>query len=393
MNKLLLLLYVVLPLTVTAENISTLFERVTQSDLYNSQTQTIEKNMQNTKASLYNDGWTIGGGTTYATFDSGNKGMEYQLVIGKDIMIHHSQLKELLHNSENYAKMLKKVKENQLKALIFRLYDEYCITMDSLQTKGELVSIYDTLDTQIKKGVELGEFSSNKSIMANLAFQNLILEISKIESQLQEYEIKIKSLVPFNGQFQCENYTLNVNKLFAPESSVYFDLLQQQKQTALNTLDIASNKLQSMNVNMAYAKELDTQRYTLNFSVPLSFDNTRYEANKASTMHNYSALNYQITSFAKRYKEETKALKTRLNIYKEHVSKTEKSIRNNSNKLIKQSNLRFKAGEESLIEILKATQIQLEIVDTILQFKQQRHRAVSDYLYNYAINPQGVLQK
>lgn len=393
MNKLLLWFCILLPFTAMAEDISTLFERVTQSDLYNSKTETIEKNIQATKASLYNDGWSIGGGTTYAAFDSGDKGMEYQLVVGKNIMVHHSQLNTLLQNSKNYAKMLKKVKENQIKALIFRLYGEYCITMDSLQTKGELAAIYDTLDTQIQKGVNLGEFSSNKAIMANLSFQNLILEISKIESQLQEYEAKIKSLVPFNGQFECENHTLNLDKLFAPESSVYFDLLQQQKQTALSTLDVASNKLQSVNVNMAYTKELDTQRYTLNFSVPLSFDNTRYEANRASSMHNYSALNYQIISFAKRYKEETKALKTRLNIYKEHVSKTEKSIKKDSNLLIKQSNLRFKAGEESLIEILKATQTQLQIVDTILQFKQQRHRAVSDYLYNYAINPQGVLQK
>jgi len=390
MNK---LLYIILPIIVSAEDISTLFEHVVHSDLYNSKTETIEKNIQNTKASLYNDGWSVGGGTTYASFDNGNKGMEYRLSIGKDIMLHHSQLDKLLQNKNKYAIMLKKVKENQLKALIFRLYGEYCITMDSLQTKGELVAIYDTLDTQIQKGVKLGEFSSNKAIMANLAFQNLILEISKIESQLQEYEAKIKSIVPFNGQYQCKKNTLNLNKLFTPESSVYFDLLQQQKQAVLSRLDIDSNQLQSFNVNMAYSKELDTKRYTLNFSVPLSFDNTRYEANRASSMHNYSALNYQIISFAKRYKEETKALKTRLNIYKEHVSKTEKSIKEDSHLLIKQSNLRFKAGEESLIEILKATQTQLQIVDTILQFKQQRHRAVSDYLYNYAINPQGVLQK
>jgi len=390
MNK---LLYIILPIIVSAEDISTLFEHVVHSDLYNSKTETIEKNIQNTKASLYNDNWSIGGGTTYAAFDSGEKGMEYQLVIGKNIMVHNSQLNELLQKNKNYAQMLKKVKENQLKALIFRLYGEYCITMDSLQTKGELVAIYDTLDTQIQKGVKLGEFSSNKAIMANLAFQNLILEISKIESQLQEYEAKIKSIVPFNGQYQCKKNTLNFNKLFSPESSVYFDLLQQQKQAVLSRLDIDSNQLQSFNVNMAYSKELDTKRYTINFSVPLSFDNTRYEANRASSMHNYSALNYQIISFSKRYKEETKALKTRLNIYKEHVSKTEKSIKKDSNQLIKQSNLRFKAGEESLIEILKATQTQLQIVDTILQFKQQRHRAVSDYLYNYAINPQGILQK
>lgn len=395
MNKLLLLLllYIILPLNIMAENISTLFERIVESDLYNSQIEAIETNIQNKKASLYNDGWTIGGGTAYPSFNNNNKGMEYQLSIGKNIMLHHSQLKKLLQHRNKYAKMLKNVKKNQLKALIFRLYGLYCITMESLQTKGKLAAIYDTLNIQLKKGVAFGEFSSNKAIMVNLAFQNLILQISQMESQLQIYEAKIKSFIPFNGQFKCENYKFNLKKLFAPESSVYFDLLQRQKLTALSTLNVASNKLQSVNVNMSYSRSLGIDGYTMNLSVPLSFDNTRYEAHKSSTMHNYSSLNYQIAFFKKRYKEQTKALKARLNIYKENFSKIDTSIKNDSYELIKQSNLRFHVGEESLLGILKATQTQLQIVNTILQFKLQRQIAISNYLYNYAINPQGVLQK
>jgi outer membrane protein TolC len=124
--------------------------------------------------------------------------------------------------------------------------------------------------------------------------------------------------------------------------------------------------------------------------MPLTFDNTQYEAKKARAAHNYSSLNYEISSFKKRYEEETKALKTRLNVYKVHVSATEESIRVSSDKLIRQSNLRFKAGEESLIEILKATETKLQMIDTILQLKLKRHEAVSNYLYNYAIDPQGV---
>lgn len=387
-----LVLCIILPLIAAADDIVTLFDRVTQSDLYNSQKETIEKELQNKRAALYSDGWSIGGGTTYADFDSGENGMEYQLTLSKEIMIHSSQLATLFKQNKNYAQILKKVKENRLKALIFRLYGQYCITMDSLQTKGELAATYDLLNTQIQKGVELGEFSSNKAIMSKLQYQNIILEISKLESRLQEYEAQIKSLVEFDGQFECGNHSLDFNKLFLPESSAYIDLLQKQKEAARTTLDVASNKLRTASADLSYTQELDTQRYTLNLTLPLSYDNTQYEANKASALHNYTALNYRIKALLKRYKEETEALKTRLNIYHEHVSKTEASIKQDSSTLIYQSGLRFKAGEESLIEMLKATQTRLQIAETILLFKQQRHQAVSDYLYNYAINPQGVLK-
>jgi hypothetical protein len=206
MNKFILFICFILPISLFGEDMFTLFERISQSDVYKNQTQTIDATLQNTKASLYNDSWSVGAGVTYADFDDGsNAGAEYQLVIGKDVMLNNSKINKLLKHNSNYSQILKLVKKNQLKALIVRLYGDYCITMDALQAKGELAVVYDTINSQIKKGVELGEFPSNKSIMANLAFQNLILEISKVESQLQDYEAKIKSIVEFDGQFECRS--------------------------------------------------------------------------------------------------------------------------------------------------------------------------------------------
>ena len=52
--------------------------------------------------------------------------------------------------------------------------------------------------------------------------------------------------------------------------------------------------------------------------------------------------------------------------------------------------MRFRAGEESLISMLKATETKLQMIETILELKIDRHNAVAKYMYDYAIDPKGV---
>jgi len=40
--------------------------------------------------------------------------------------------------------------------------------------------------------------------------------------------------------------------------------------------------------------------------------------------------------------------------------------------------------------MLKAAETKLQMIETILDLKTKRHEAVSNYLYNYAIDPERV---
>ncbi len=83
-------------------------------------------------------------------------------------------------------------------------------------------------------------------------------------------------------------------------------------------------------------------------------------------------------------------MENRLEIYTKYLKTSDKLIRDSSNTLIKQSNMRFRAGEESLISMLKATETKLQMIETILELKIDRHNAVAKYMYDYAIDPKGV---
>ena len=384
------LFIMMIPALIFADSISTLFDRVEQSDLYKSRSEAIDAEFEQKRASVYNDGWRVGGDLTYADVkDGSDSGAEYSVTVGKDFMLSGSKIEALLKEEKNYAKMLKEIEKNRIKARLWELYGSYCITMKALQAKGELGVIYDEMNRYIDKGVRFGEFDASKSIMAHLALENLNLQISELDSSLQDYEAQIEAIVPFDGQFECSRLKPNFNKLFDPKYSALWPMLEGKVTSAKKMVELSGNRTQTLGVDGTYVDEIDTRRYVLSLSIPLAFG-SKNEAERAAAMHTFAAARHELEAFQKRYAQDTKALKTRLDIYRNHVTNTESSIRLSTDTLISQSRMRFVAGEESFISMLKAAETKLQMIETILDLKTKRHEAVSNYLYNYAIDPERV---
>ncbi len=383
----------ILPLVAGAEDVRALFAKVEQSKVYKNYVHRLEAGLQQRKSELYDDGWSVEGAYSYAEFkDGSDSGNEYGLSIGKEFMLQSSKTTALLKNAQNYNEIAKKIKLNELRALLLKLYGNYCITMDALQAKGELAVVYESVQEQIDKGVEFGEFDSSKSIMAHLTNANLNLEISRLESELENYEAQIRSIVEFDGHFECQKMGVDFARLFETKRSLLSELLLSKKSVAHAQMNLASSNIQKLSAQAGYSDELDTTRYTFNVAIPLNFGSKKYESMRAAALQNYSAASYELEAFAQRYTNESKALKRQLKIYKKYVKDIERSITKASGKLIAQSKERFAAGEDSLIELLKATETKLQMIDTILKLKLQRHEAVTGYLNKYAIDPQGVMK-
>ncbi|MCF6201832.1 MAG: TolC family protein, partial [Hydrogenimonas sp.] len=214
-------------------------------------------------------------------------------------------------------------------------------------------------------------------------------QIAELDSELKDYESKIKAMVEFNGEFECSAFAIDLDKLFDPRYSALAAMLQKKVKSAGDSVKIANRKTPTLGVDAAYSDELDTRRYMLSLSVPLAFGSGN-EAARAAAMHTYAAARNELESFAKEYKEETSSLKARLENYKRNVTVMENSIKISADTLIEQSRMRFKAGEESLISMLKSAETKLQMTETIIDLKKRRHKAVSEYIYRYAIDPKGV---
>ncbi len=384
------ILMILLPLWVMAEDINVLYERVTQSDLYKSSSQSLNATVEAKKASLYSDGWNIGADIGQSEGREGaDSGMEFGLSLSKDFNLNAAAIEHLINTTQAYAEHKKKIEENRLKVKLWQRYGNYCITLQAIEAKGELGVVYDTIRDYIDKGVEYGEFDVSKSIMALLALENLNLQISKLENSAQHYEAGIRAIVPFDGQFVCQQLRPDITRLFDSQYSAFTPVLQKQIEINKETLALASKKLSTINIGTSYTNELDADKYMFNVSIPLALGN-KQQASRASALHALQASNYELEGFKNRYAHESAAIESRLRIYNKYLNTSDRLIRESSNKLIEQSNMRFRAGEESLIAMLKATETKLQMIETILELKIDRHNAVAQYMYDYAIDPKGV---
>ena len=386
------LLGVLIPLAMQAESLDSLLNKVERSPLYKSRVESLKAQLQSDKAGLLNDAWRVSGDLAYADLkDGSDSGTEYAVTLGKDFNLGGSNLEKLFRESENYTKMRETIERNRLRARLWYLYRSYCLTMKALQAKGELGVVYDEMSRHIDKGVRFGEFDASKSIMAHLALENLNLQIAELDSKLQEYEAQIEAIVPFDGQFECHMARPDIEAFFDPENSALWPMLHTGVFRAKEGIAVASNRTPSVGVDGTYTDEIDTRRYTLSLSLPLSFG-AKNDAERAAAMHTYEAARAELEAFKNRYAQDTRALKKRLDIYFNHVSKTEASIRLSSDTLIDQSRMRFKAGEASFLDMLKAAETKLQMIETILTLKTSRLDAVYNYLDRYAVDPQGVLK-
>lgn len=384
------ILVLLLPYIIMADSIETLYEKVSQSNNYKSKVETLNVEFQTTTASVLADGFNVGGGVAYADIkDNSDSGLEYEAFISKDLNLNGSKIDNFLRQSSQYKNLQTKSLQNRYKVQIWQLYGDYCVAMEALQAKAELSSVYDEIKEHMQKGVEYGEFENSKLIMSSLALESLNLELSKLENLVQMYESQIKVLVDFDGQFECKNLEVDIDKLFDPEHSALWPMLESNVQKSEASLKMAHSSFSTLNVEAKYTDELDTNRYMVNLSLPLNIGE-KNEAKRAIAMSQTSAANYKLEAFHNHYRHESNALKQRIDIYKKYLLSSEKTILQHANQLIKQSNMRFLAGEESFLSMIKATETKLSMIETILNLKIERHNAVAQYMYDYSIDPQGV---
>ncbi len=383
-------LLALVPVLLWSEPVSSLYEKIEKSEAYKSRSEAIEADLQMKKSQLYTDGWRAGADVGYADVKEGSgSGTEYGITVGKDFVLGGSNIEKVMLENSQYAQMVKKIEKNRLAARIRELYGSYCITLQAQNAKSDLGIIYDDIIRYIDKGVKFGEFDIGKSIMAHLALENLNLQIAELDSELKSYESKIKAIVPFDGKFECSSMMPDFDKLFDPKYSALSSMLQKKVESAADSMKVAKRRSPMVGVDAGYSDEIDTRRYMLSISLPLSYGSGN-EAARAAAMHTYAAARNELEAFRKEYAQESEALKTRLENYKNHVTIMENSIKISADTLIEQSRMRFKAGEESLISMLKSAETKLQMTETILDMKTKRHKAVSEYIYKYAIDPKGV---
>ncbi|MRJ01848.1 MAG: hypothetical protein GXO19_01785 [Epsilonproteobacteria bacterium] len=381
---------IVLVVSLVGQDITFLFQKSRESLLFLKERDRIEAEGLHRKSDLFDADYRTALGLGYGRDDGGGeKGMEYEVSAGRDLFVG-GDLKGYFSTVESYTEYRLRLELNKIKIELWRLYGNYCLLMRSLQAKGKLGEVYDEIARHIDTGVRLGEFSASDSIMAHLSLDKLNLEISQLEPQLAQIEGKIKQIVPeFDGEFICRGLRPDFDSLFSVENSLLWKLFSLKEKGLREELRL-HGVLRRIGIDLTLTRERDGQGGMVTFSIPLSLSPSA-QMERAAILKELSALLKEVDQLKIQYGQDTRVLKERLRVYRDHVSRTEHSIELSADTLIRQSQMRFKAGEEGLMEMLKAVETKLALLETILQLKLKRRNIIADYMERYGIDIERVL--
>ncbi|WP_456402001.1 TolC family protein [Hydrogenimonas sp.] len=373
-----------------AQNLKELYREVERSPLFQSRVEAIDAESARAASQRYEDGWSVGADLARAfPKEGGSSGTEYALSVGKEFNLRRSVLGRLLKQNRIYHELRKRVELNRLKSRLFGLYGSYCIDAEALAAQKHLAAIYREMLKQIDTGVRFGEFDASKALMAHLALENLNLKIVETESRMKWIEGEISGIVPFDSRAECPVTEPGLRDLLDPENSAYAPLLGLRETLSKEALTLSRSRVPKIGLSATYSDEIDTRRATLGLSVPLSFGK-RSEAERVAALHDYSAAKREKEALERSYRAASEALRKRLGLYTSKVERFEASINLTTETLIEQSRMRFKAGEESFLSLLKAAETKLQMIETLLTLKTKRHEAIIQFIDAYAVDPEGA---
>ncbi len=375
-----------------AQSLKDLYAEAKESPLFKSRAEAIESQRMGDAAERLDGGWSLGAEVGGAfPKDGSSSGGEFALGIEREFNLDRSTIGNFLKYNKEYAELKKSVELNRIKGRIFRIYGEYCIQKEALAAQRGLATVYREMLKQIDTGVRYGEFDASKALMAHLALENLNLKIVETRSMMRRLKSDIESIVFFDGEAVCTLEDYDMNYLFNPENSSFYPMLKLNEERSKEAMALSRSRVPRVGVSATYSDEIDTRRTMFGISIPLAYG-AGNEAARSAAMHAYSAARMEAESLKRGYESASRALRERLELYLTKVQSFEASINLTTDTLIEQSRLRFKAGEESLLSMLKAAETKLQMIETLNALKMRRHDAVANFIDRFAIDPEGVIK-
>jgi outer membrane protein TolC len=132
---------------------------------------------------------------------------------------------------------------------------------------------------------------------------------------------------------------------------------------------------------MGYAKELETDIYTIGVSIPLNFSSNKSEYERASLMHQSSAISLQNEQAMANKKYQVRALEAGLSRDFQSIEAQEQNIHHYANSLLPLMKKSYDYGESSVIEYLLSQQ-KLHTLQQELLEKQKGYYQTLFQLYS-----------
>ena len=271
---------------------------------------------------------------------------EYGVGISKSIALNDTKdLERSLLNLQNEADML----EADKKVLNFRnglknLYHQHCLDYKNFKSFKKNYADFVTLYEKKQKAYSYQEISKAELMQLEIEKNRLHASLEKIKMTQRISKQKLFGLGqvphPKKTHLYCADmYTIREdikgshgNFALSKEAQ---SKRHQSTQVALKRHSVA---VDSINLSVQYDQEINIDKYSVGFSIPLNFSSKKSEHARASALYESASLEYA-------YEHEMLAKKSHLKSLKSTLQSTAKMIRSLKNNL--------KAYEEKLLPLMK----------------------------------------
>ena len=314
-------------------------------------------------------------------------GYEHEVSFSKEFKLGNIQSLEQKQNRlNNEAYILEQEKyiisfDNSLK----NLYHQHCLGASYLGSFQEGYDNFATLYSKKERAFQHDEIA--KTELLQLEFEKNRLQIALENLNRKQYSSKTQllSLTSLNSDesLSCQDIYPIVQEVHLGVDA--FTLSEQAYDKRIESTQVGltryTRKIESIEVSMGYSKELETDIYTIGVSIPLNLSSNKSKYERASLMHQSSAISLQNEQQIADKKYQVRELEARLSRNFQNIEAQKQNINHYANTLLPLMKKSYDYGESSVIEYLlsqqKLTNLQQELLE-----KQKAYYATLFQLYS-----------
>ncbi|CAA6803037.1 MAG: Unknown protein [uncultured Sulfurovum sp.] len=317
----------------------------------------------------------------------GISGYEHEISVSKEFKLGDIQnLEQKQNRLNNEAHLLEQEKhlisfDNRLK----NLYHQYCLDVVFVSSYQEAYNQFTILYAKKEKAFKHDEIAKTELLQLKFELNRLEMELENLQRKQQSAKTLLLSLTSLNSAepLSCQDTYPIVQELHLENNA--FQLSQEAHDKRIQStqagLDRYTKKLESVEVSMGYAKELETDIYKIGVSIPLNFSSNKSEYERASLMHQSSAISLQNEQQIANKQYQVRELASRLSQNFQNIEAQKQNINHYTNNLLPLIKKSYNYGESSVIEYLSSQQKLYTLQQELLE-KQKGYYVTLFQLYS-----------
>lgn len=302
----------------------------------------------------------------------GISGYQHEISFSKNFKLGNIQgLEQQQNRLNNEAYLLEQEKYLlTFDSRLGNLYHQYCLGSAYVNSFEETVANFSQLYAKKQRAYEQDEIAKTELLQLEFEKNKLQMDLDNLRQKEQNNKKQLLSLTSLNA-----NDTLSCQDIYPIQAEVHlssdaFKLSQEAYNKRIASTQVGlkrySQKLESIEVSMGYANELDLNIYTIGVSIPLNLSTRKSEYERAALMHQSSALSFQNEQYLANKKSQINALEATLKEKFLNIEAQKQNINYYATSVLPLMKKSYEYGESSVIEYLlsqqKLTTLQQELL-------------------------------